>query len=319
LPLIFLIPKLFNINDVMKVGRWIILLSIPMSILIMFQFLSPSDHILNRTVGAGGQLLHAARGKIRPSGTFSFSTGPAQYYPGVISFLLYGQLRKGLYNNLVLILVIPFIVMAVACSGSRSLIATILTVFILFAYVIAVRPAVLKGFLKFIVLFVIIILAISSQTLFKEGTGVLKERFSAAGGTEGGMLARILSSYTVLAPYFYDAPVWGVGVGVGTNVGAKLLTGQVVFLLAEGEWGRILLESGIIIGPLYILLRILMISYLWRVSAREIKRDNFLPFLLFTAGAWILLNGQLSQPATLGFCAFYNGICLAACNIPKDS
>ena len=43
-------------------------------------------------------------------------------------------------------------------------------------------------------------------------------------------------------------PLFGLGVGIGTNVGAKLLTGERAFLVAEGTFGATLGEFGPVLG-----------------------------------------------------------------------
>src|ERR1044072_9111145 len=43
-------------------------------------------------------------------------------------------------------------------------------------------------------------------------------------------------------------PLLGFGLGVGTNVGANLMTGQTDFVLAEDEWERVMCKSGAILG-----------------------------------------------------------------------
>ena len=77
LPLIFLIPKIFDVGDVKKIGFCLLLLlSGPMTLLVLKQFRSSPDAWINATAGGevGGQM-YAASGRIRPAGLFSFVTG----------------------------------------------------------------------------------------------------------------------------------------------------------------------------------------------------------------------------------------------------
>jgi hypothetical protein len=123
----------------------------------------------------------------------------------------------------------------------------------------------------------------------------------AGGFTEGLMLLR-------------HAPLGGYGLGVGTNGGAKFLTGQNTFLLAEGEWGRVILESGPILGLAFVIWRTLLTAKLGLISYRLLRRGEILPIMLFCAGFISLLSGQFGQPTSLGFAVFVCGLCLATAN-----
>ena len=87
LPLIFLIPKVFNLDDVKQLGKLILLLSIPMAILMICQFASSPSDLINRGASDEAKQISAALGKIRPSATFSFISGPIFYFSLVDSFL----------------------------------------------------------------------------------------------------------------------------------------------------------------------------------------------------------------------------------------
>src|SRR5580704_17833179 len=90
LPLIFLIPQVFSYGDVVKLGRWILILSIPMAGLMMWQFRSPPDRWINATTIADAQQITFTLGKIRPAGTFSFANGAVHFFILTTAFLIYG-------------------------------------------------------------------------------------------------------------------------------------------------------------------------------------------------------------------------------------
>ena len=98
LPLIFVIPQVFSYADVIKLGRWILRLSVPMTGLMIWQFLSPPDSWINAatTASADGQQISFALGKIRPAGTFSFVTGAAHFFVLVTAFLIYGLAQRAI-------------------------------------------------------------------------------------------------------------------------------------------------------------------------------------------------------------------------------
>jgi hypothetical protein len=155
--------------------------------------------------------------------------------------------------------------------------------------------------------------------VFKEGVQVLSDRFTMVAEAEettiaGGLLARTFSGFTEGFLLLTRAPIGGYGLGIGTNGGAKFLTGRAIFLLTEGEWGRVILESGPILGLLYLAWRTILTFKLGLLSFRQLKRGEILSIMLFCAGFLSLLNGQFGQPTNLGFAVFVCGLCLAAGN-----
>jgi hypothetical protein len=155
--------------------------------------------------------------------------------------------------------------------------------------------------------------------VFKEGMQVLSDRFTSTAEAEettiaGGLVARGLSGFTEGLLFIPRAPIGGYGLGIGTNGGAKFLTGRAVFLLTEGEWGRVVLESGPILGPAYLLWRTLLVFSLGVLSFRQLKLGNILTIMLYAAGFLALLSGPFGQPTSLGFCVFICGLVLASAN-----
>jgi hypothetical protein len=130
----------------------------------------------------------------------------------------------------------------------------------------------------------------------------------------GGLAFRMLSGFIEGFELLSRAPIGGYGLGIGTNGGAKFLTGRALFLLTEGEWGRVILESGPILGVAFLLWRTILTFGLGLFSFRQLKRGEILPIMLYCAGFLALLNGQFGQPTNLGFAVFISGLCLAAGN-----
>src|SRR6185295_16696668 len=80
---------------------------------------------------------------------------------------------------------------------------------------------------------------LSQMEVFQEGTRVLSARWQSATESEepeGGLPARIMRSLLSPSRALIDTPLYGRGLGVGTNVGSRLLTGEQQFLLSEEEW-----------------------------------------------------------------------------------
>src|SRR5207244_1199530 len=92
LPLIFIMAKVFDEEDVKRIGWWVLLGMIPLSLLMVAQFQASPDSFINRTAGSladEAEQLTAGSGRIRPPGTFSFISGPIFYCSVAAAFVLY--------------------------------------------------------------------------------------------------------------------------------------------------------------------------------------------------------------------------------------
>jgi hypothetical protein len=104
---------------------------------------------------------------------------------------------------------------------------------------------------------------------------------------------------------------------MGTNAGAKLMTGNTTFLISEGEWGRLIGESGLFLGLVFILLRLVLVWKMLIHSIHCIRIGNTLPWMLLSFGFVIIIQGQWAQPTSLGFAVITGGLILAAINKPN--
>ncbi|HEY2138457.1 MAG TPA: hypothetical protein VGH00_00150 [Chthoniobacterales bacterium] len=320
LPLIFVIGRALDADDVKKLGRWILIGSLPMAVLLAVQFNAAPDSFINRTAGLGEtQQITAGGGKIRPPGTFSFVSGVIFYAAMSAAYLLYGALTRGAYRNWLLFSGGFALVVMIGVSGSRSVLLAVLLVVATLLLIILVRPSAVNQFGRNLLIAVVVLLVAVRLPVFKEGVHILSDRFTAVAEAEetsiaGGLLARTFSGFTEGILFVPRAPIGGYGLGIGTNGGAKFLTGRAMFLLTEGEWGRVVLESGPILGLAYLAWRTILTFTLGLFSFRQLKGGAILPIMLYAAGFLALLNGQFGQPTNLGFAVFICGLCLAAGN-----
>jgi hypothetical protein len=323
LPLIFVIGKVWDHDDLLKLGKWILIGSLPMSLLLAIQFNAAPDAFINRTAGLGETLQIGSTGdKIRPPGTFSFVSGVVFCAALSTVYLVYGGLTRGVYRNWVLFGAGFALMVAIGVSGSRSVLLSVVMVIATLLVVIVVRPSALNQFGRNLLIIVAVLFLVTRVPVFKEGMKVLSERFTTTAEAEettiaGGLIARGLSGFTEAFLFIPEAPIGGYGLGIGTNGGAKFLTGRAVFLLTEGEWGRVVLESGPILGMAYLLWRTVFVFNLGMLSLRQLMRGEILTILLYGAGFLALLNGQFGQPTSLGFAVFICGLILASANKGK--
>jgi hypothetical protein len=313
LPLIFLIPKLFNKEDVDRIGYWLLLLSIPMTLLVIWQFRSPSSAWINAAAGgeSNGQLI-AAGSHIRPAGVFSFVSGMVSFLSVVSAFLFAGFLERGTVPAWLRAAVIPCLMLSLVLSGSRSALASV-TIIIGVVLIVCIRK--LSRFQRIVTPAILtygLFLGFCYLSLFRQGLEVHEERIRAGEGIQKGILGRYFGDLGESIEVAERTPLLGHGLGAGTNAGAALLTGSRAFLLGESEWSRIVGESGPVLGYAYILLRLWICWFLLRKAWQALRRDQSMPLLLLGAGGLDLISGQFGQSTTLGFAVFVAGLALAA-------
>src|SRR5215211_7907864 len=257
LPLIFLMGRVLRIEDVKRFGYWTLLLMIPMALLLVAQFQAAPDAFLNRTAGGEGEMMTTALGKVRTAGTFSFVIGVVAYCALATAFLIGAALKRDVYQNWILFAAGSAIVIGVAVSGSRSVVGACAVVVSSLALILLLRPSAVNRFGQTLIVALILGLIVTRTPIFREGFNVLSARFSeVAEASEksigGGLIERVLNDFRDSFFVLRKAPPLGYGLGVGTNAGGRFLTGHNRFLLSEGEWSRILLESGPFFGLAFI-------------------------------------------------------------------
>jgi hypothetical protein len=165
-----------------------------------------------------------------------------------------------------------------------------------------------------------IALFVLSQTeFFQVSTAAFTDRFETANEVEGGIesvfLDRFLGGMLHALSESADRDFFGLGIGMGSNVGAQLLYGNAkVFLISEEEWGRIIGELGPLFGLLLIFLRVHFASSMAGKAFSSLRKENFLPWMLLGVAFLILLQGQWANSTSLGFSTLIGGMLMGANN-----
>ena len=326
LPLIFIMGKVFTRQDVIKLGKWCLLLSIPMALLMVAQYKVDPGHWLNKgTQGDESGQLSAAMGKIRPPGTFSFITGPATFYPLVVVYLLYGIMDPKAYPKWLLLAAAGATALVLPVSGSRSLVLACALV-VVFALIALIRiPRLIPRFLLWGAVVVVAGITLLALPVGRQAVESFAARWEEATEFEGegkgagaGISNRVGGGFTEVFYYLDQIPIEGYGIGAGTNVGVKLMTGGVGFLLGEAEWTRNVMEAGPLLGFAYIGFRILFAGFLALLAWRKIGAGDPLGWLFMSCAAISLIIGQTAQPTTLGFMALISGLSLSAVGVMQE-
>jgi hypothetical protein len=288
---------------------------LPISALAILQFLSPGDNILNK----GAMATHY--GTVRPSSVFSFVSGMVSFFDLTAAFIFFGYLQRGIYKIWLLGFATFAVLLASGCSGSRVCLVSIGMVAVVAILCVVIRGKGAAGMIVAAVLVCIAFSILSSFSVFQEGTDQLLLRFDDAGRNEaasGGFVGRFFSTFLGPLGALGDAPIFGNGLGLGTNAGAAMLQGEHEFSWPENEWGRLIFESGPILGLFLCIFRTaLAITVGWRAFL-ALRRDNMLPLLIFSGCGLLIFNGQWGVPTALGFAIFGAGLTLAACEVPPE-
>ncbi len=321
-PVIFLIGRIFTREDVVKMGRMLVILAIPMFILIALQFYSPQSAYINRGIGGdtqGGGFNGGALGYYRPPGTFSFTTGNTQFFGFVSVFVMFFWLNPQLINRRLLLAGTIALIFAIPLSISRNLFFQV-GVSIIFAVISIIRKPKFLGRMIGALFGVAIILMILSQiSFFSNAIDALTSRFANASDSEGGIQNTIGNRLS--AGFFEEIETpnlsfWGFGIGMGTNAGAQLLVGHAdEFLIAEGEWGRLVGEMGAVLGIAAIVLRFSFCVKLLKESFKRLLKSDLLPWMMVSVSFQAVAQGQWAQPTALGFSIIMGGLSIAALKV----
>lgn len=316
-PAMFVMARILDRQDILLMGRFLLILTPLMSFMIALQFYSPQSALVNIGVGGEGSSgFSAALGYFRPSGTFSFTTGVAQFYSLVAAFVLYFWLRPGSVNRGLLLAATFALLAAIPFSVSRTLLFQALLT-LLFAGAIALSnpQTLLRGVLATTVVIITAGL-MSTMDIFQTSISVLEARFTLASYSEGGLEGTLVDRYLggLLAAFTRagEWPLFGLGIGMGTNVGAMLLSGDTGFLIAEGEWQVWVGELGILLGFLVILMRVVVTVFAALDAVKSIAGRDILPWMLLANAITLIPQGNWSQPTSLGFSIIAGALLLAS-------
>lgn len=322
LPLIFVMKYVLTFEDVRRIGRWLLIVSVPMALLMTLQYRAPSNAWLNNGAGGVSRAQLAFSGEhIRASGTFAFINGISDFFPFVEAFLIFAIAQIGVYPKWLLSIALIANIVAIPMSGSRTL---------FFSFSIVLVCGVLsllssgRSMVRFIKIGAGVVLAgvlCLQLPVFRDSLASFEERWSGAqaqegdgaqGSTRGTLQSRVLDIF--LSPFnlISDVPLLGEGIGAGSNVASVAKTGEQSFMLSEGEWPRVIQECGPIFGFLFLGYRVALCVMLFSSAVRLRGGNAILGVLLAAATLPQLLSNVIEQPTNQGFMAFGAGLCLAS-------
>ena len=175
-------------------------------------------------------------------------------------FVFYFLMNIDKINKIILIGSVIALTAAIPLSISRTLFfCTITCAF--FMIVALLRTPKNMGKILIGAIGIVVVFAIISQlAFFQTALEAFTVRLTTADASEGGLVTgvigdRYLGGMLTAIINSAQIPFFGLGLGMGTNVGSQLLTGNLTFLISEGEWGRLIGEMGLLLGLLAIIFR----------------------------------------------------------------
>lgn len=319
IPLAFVIEYYMDSQALRRLGRLICYSAFPISLLALSQYLSPTDAYVNKNVGLDNftEIFVVGEGVVRPSATFAFTSGFVLYIGALVMFLVYNFFLKDkkFINGIWFAATVFALISCLAFSGSRSAYVTIGTQvsFLVLASFFLMRRK--EGFqIIFYTITAVLLGAILFNVLFDKQKELIIKRQETATNAEGSVFKRIADM--VIDPEALlqaELSTLGVGLGLGSGGGAYLATGVNQFNLAETEWGRILMEAGVIIGFGYIVFRLALTLNLFISSLRTLfSSTNPSALVSFVyVGVSLAIGSTTGNGMTYSFTWLFFGVALA--------
>lgn len=318
IPFAFIIGSIWDREDVIHFGRYWLWGTLAMTGIIVLQFTSPQSAWINQGVGGvGSSGFSGALGKFRPSGTFSFTTGVVQFYTFTAAFLISGVTQHRRYGKLLLAAASIVLIMAIPISISRTLMLTVTLTLLTGIFSSTFQRGAITRYFRIALIGCVGLFIAAQFSVFDEAKSAFLARWETStadrhGGVSGAIFGRTINEF--IGPFLMDqdVPFLGMGIGAGTQVGAKLLTGEKGFHLGEGEWFRLTGEGGLLLGTLYIAWRVWLTFALTSFALKAWRNGNGMGLIFLSATAYNMLVGQLGQSTICGFTIIGVGLTIAS-------
>ncbi|WP_269241701.1 hypothetical protein [Flavobacterium limnophilum] len=328
-PFMFVVGKILNYEDIVKIGKFFLQISFLMTIIIIIQYFSPQNSWIN--VGIGGTEGSGFSGVgeyFRPSGTFSFITGMMGFnaivLPFIFYFLLTNRQNSPLNTPIWIIYFATFcyIISIFICLSRTIIFQTICILFFVYISTFLSKTNISKMITSTALISILILILFQFQ-FFQIAFSNMFLRFGFASDSEGSVvsgtigeryLGSFIRAFTGVQNFKGgEIPFWGFGQGYGTNVAAVLISNKMGFLVSEEEWSRVVAESGYLFGWGILFIRLFWSLSLLKKSFRVLTyKKDLLAFLLMPSVLIFVISGQWSQPTILGFSALLGGLVLAS-------
>ena len=323
MPVCCAIRDAFTAEDYRRWLRWNCVIAAPVGLLVVLQYRASPAAVINAVPGGGNEgVFLVVEDVVRPYGLFSFSLGHSAYAAFMVCVAL-AVLAGGAgprFGRATVVTGLGGIMVMGLLSGSRTyflLAASVLATFLATAIVLGPARAKTTGLG---VAFALLILGGAVAYCVPDVIAVMVERQTTAVAAEGSTVDRIVAVVTGFAEEAGEVPLFGYGLGSGTNIAAFLANGSTDHILAEYELTRIVQELGPIFGGFYLLLRWSFMIVLAVLTFRAAKRGNLQPacFLGFLVPVFLAHDITL-QNTMIGIGWFSAGMLMSAERVGGDA
>lgn len=316
IPLAFIMGEVLNQHQLVRLIRFLLWTSIPIAILVILQFLSPVQSPINKglTDSTEGRFI-VVENIVRPYGPFTFVSPQSIWAALILAIVIISWEKLKQYSIPIWLISMATgatLVMG-ALSGSRTYFVT--AILIMLFYVIAglTSPNIANGVkrLFYVVGFVasfLIVFIFAFPTAYES----MSQRQEQAVAVEGSTIGRAIDGLTDVTKPFNDVPMFGYGIGAGSNAGTAA-RGAEGLSLGETEWARMINEIGGVFGYPVVLLRTLFVICLaWLAFIANRKTGDGAGLIFFGFVSTILLMGQITmQNQILAIAWFSVGLLMA--------
>lgn len=329
-PLAFAIGAQLRRDDLLRIARITLWLTLPIAVLVVAQFFSPIGAPINVGIAAEKEFQFAGLGldaeRVRASGPFTSGVGLQQFVATALAFVLAFAIRPATRSALGPLLLLVFAAATLSCvalSGSRgTLLQCALVGAGAIAYGLVGRGAAAKAKALAVPLALAGLAVVLYPVVFPESFESFSNRWVSAAAVEsgfsGGVFGRALYGFVDFLPLFGDVPVLGYGLGYGGNASILMhakVDGIEPGQLAETDFARHMVDLGPLLGLGYIAWRAVLAAWLAKavlVASRRVPDP--LPMMLFAYAGYVLVLGQLTGHGSINVYGWlFTGLCLAAC------
>lgn len=335
-PAIFIIGNVISIDCINKIGKLFIYIFPFVVFITILQFFLPPGNIVNAGKGfALDSTVSAGELQMKASGIFTNVVGLTDYYILVLAFILFFYMKKkdvnGLNMKYLFICVVLYII-SIPVSVSRT--HLFYTIISLFCYSLLVKKKQAFKMLFFLGVLAVLFVFLMKIPEFRKTILIFNDRFTGANQTEGGILSAIWGRTIGFALNVMDnnLPLFGYGEGYATNVGIKMIHGfvgvrnmsnEVIVKRLEDsemEWARILTESGIILGSIFVFIRIKLSFMFLNKSLKNLLLNNNKMAWIFLPPAFLFMMFlQIKVPTNLGFMLLACALLVASLRIENNT
>ena len=283
IPIIYVIPQIITSKEqLLKLFRMFVYISVPVMVLGMVQFFFPYDHPINQYVSnTGSHEIATIGGHARVTSTFAYLSGYATYLSILIFVVAYllSLKRISFRFNMFLFIILGFGLLSILTTGSRGTTTYTALSIIIYSFLAGVLNK--EFFRKFIFR---IILGVTVVFLFFTSLPIgrsIVEAFMARANDSQDIVPRLVETYTTPFRLASICNFYGFGLGItyqGSGIlGNDLARMQIITGGFEEEPERVVIEMGVTGFILVYSLRALFIIFFWMLYKK--LKDPDLRFL----------------------------------------